>query len=185
MKMSSRGTPLSLIPWPTSCSFPSYPIRPQNLLVLFFATTHRRSCDLLAKTMHCKRDMGTLQCCVDVTISVLESERDCLAYLTRFRSPSACISYQRKPPRPAETSACIVPSPTAGIWAPVLSLKCVGRAILIVVRDDGGGRPKWMDPWLYAPRLMSTETYRSHSLKEVFPTDRVQFGPSFTEILAG
>jgi hypothetical protein len=44
--------------------------------------------------------MGILQCCVDVTISVLESERDCLAYLTRFRSPSACISYQRKPLRP-------------------------------------------------------------------------------------
>jgi hypothetical protein len=124
MKMFSRGTPLSLIPWPTSCSFPSYPIRPQKpCLFSSFATTYRRSCDLLAKTMHCKRDMGTLQCCIDVTISVPESERDCLAYLTRFRSPSACNSYQRKPLRPAETSACIVPSPTAGTWAPVFSLK--------------------------------------------------------------
>ena len=122
MKMFSRGTPLSLIPWPTSCSFPSYPIRPQKH-ACFFVTTHRISCHLLAKSMRCKRDMGILQCCVNVTISVLEGERDRLAYLTRFRSPSACISCQQKPLRPAETSACIVPSPTAGIWAPVLSLK--------------------------------------------------------------
>lgn len=38
----------------------------------------------------------------------------------------------------------------AGIWAPVFSLKWVGRAIMIVVGEDGGGRPKWMEPWLYA-----------------------------------
>lgn len=150
--MFSRGTPLSLMPWPTSCSLPSYPIRSQILAAFFSDATHRRSCDLLANTTRCKGDVGTLQCRVDVTVSVLESERDCLAYLTRFRSPSACISYQRKRsrPRPAESSACIIPSPMAGIWAPVFSLKWVGRAIMIVVGDDGGGRPKWMEPWLYA-----------------------------------
>lgn len=79
--------------------------------------------------------MGILQCRVNVSISVLESERDCFADLTRFGSPGACITCQQKSLRPAETSACIIPSPTAGIWAPVLSLKWVEGAILIVVED--------------------------------------------------
>lgn len=41
--------------------------------------------------MRCEREMRILQCCVNVTISVLEGERDCLAHLAGFRSPSACI----------------------------------------------------------------------------------------------
>ena len=90
---------------------------------------YHRFCILLVSAGNRKRS-GTVQCSVNVTISTLESIGYCFADFSLFRLPCSCIHVSGLFSSYLWGRLCS-PRPTAGILAPVLSLKCVGGAMAV------------------------------------------------------